>query len=170
MDSAGCVYIADTNNYRIRKSPAQPSLPWRAMAGSHFRGTAARTAAGLNSPFGVAVDSDFNIYIADTYNQRVRMVAYGTGIIGTIAGTGVKSFTSDGAAATAALALPTGIAVDSSAMVYLADSDNNRIGTIASAQIATIAGNGDEDSPAIQAVRRVRSWTLRRLWRSLETR
>ncbi len=145
VDSAGGVYIADTNNYRIRKIAGTAISTVAGNGLQSFSGDGGQaTAAGLDSPFGVAVDSDFNIYIADTYNQRVRMVAYGTGIIGTIAGTGVKSFTFDGAAATAALALPTGIAVDSRATVYLADSDNNRIRTIASAQIATIAGTGDE--------------------------
>jgi Bacterial Ig-like domain (group 3)/MBG domain (YGX type)/NHL repeat len=145
VDSTGGVYIADTNNYRIRKIAGTTISTVAGNGAQSFSGDGGQaTAAGLDSPFGVAVDSGFNIYIADTYNQRVRMVAYGTGIIGTIAGTGVKSFTSDGAAATAAFALPTGIAVDSRATVYVADSDNNRIRTIASAQIATIAGTGDE--------------------------
>ena len=145
VDSAGGVYIADTNNYRIRKIAGTAISTVAGNGVQSFSGDGGlATTAGLDSPFGVAVDSNLNIYIADTYNQRVRMVTYGTGIISTIAGTGVKSFTSDGAAATAALALPTGIAVDSAATVYVADSDNNRIRTVASSQIATIAGTGDE--------------------------
>ena len=145
VDSAGGVYIADTNNYRIRKITGSAISTVAGNGVQAFSGDGGQaTTAGIDSPFGVAVDSAFNIYIADTYNQRVRMVAYGTGIIATIAGTGVKNFTSDGAAAAAALALPTGIAVDSSATVYVADSDNYRIRSIASGQIATIAGTGDE--------------------------
>jgi sugar lactone lactonase YvrE len=145
VDSAGGVYIADTNNYRIRKIAGTAISTVAGNGVQSFSGDGGQaTAAGLDSPFGVAVDSNFTIYITDTYNQRIRIVAYGTGIIGTIAGTGLKGFTSDGAAAAAALALPTGIAVDNSATVYVADSDNNRIRTIAAAHIATIAGNGGE--------------------------
>ena len=145
VDSVGGIYIADTNNYRIRKIAGAIISTVAGNGLQAFSGDGGlATTAGIDSPFGVAVDSAFNIYIADTYNQRVRMVANSSGIIGTIAGTGAKNFTSDGAAATAALALPTGIAVDSSATVYVADSDNNRIRTIASAQITTIAGTGGE--------------------------
>jgi len=145
VDSAGGVYIADTNNYRIRKIAGTAISTVAGNGVQSFSGDGGQaTAAGLDSPFGVAVDSAFNIYIADTYNQRVRMVAFATGIIGTIAGTGAKNFTSDGVAAAAALALPTGIAVDSFGTVYVADSDNNRIRTIAGGQIATIAGTGDQ--------------------------
>ncbi len=145
VDSAGGVYIADTNNYRIRKIAGTAISTVAGNGLQSFSGDGGLAmAAGIDSPFGVAVDSAFNIYIADTYNQRVRMVSNSTGIIATLAGTGVKNFTSDGVAATAALALPTGIAVDSSATVYVADSDNNRVRAIASGQIATIAGTGGE--------------------------
>ncbi|MGA2889000.1 MAG: choice-of-anchor D domain-containing protein [Terracidiphilus sp.] len=145
VDSAGGIYIADTNNYRIRKIAGTTISTVAGNGVQSFSGDGGQaTAAGIDSPFGVAVDSAFNIYIADTYNQRVRMVAYATGVISTIAGTGVKNFTSDGVASTAALALPTGIAVDSFGTVYVADSDNNRIRAIASGQIATIAGTGEE--------------------------
>ena len=145
VDSNGNVYIADTNNNRIRviSGTAINTVAGNGLqAYSGDGGPAA--AAGLDSPNGVAVDAAFNIYIGDTHNQRVRLVTFSTGIITTLAGTGVKGFTGDGPAGAAALARPQGVAVDASGNVYLADSDNNRIRTISGGAVTTIAGNGAE--------------------------
>jgi sugar lactone lactonase YvrE len=145
IDSNGNLYIADTNNHRIREISGA-TINTVAGDGEQFYsgdGGPAK-AAGLDSPNGVAVDGSFNIYIGDTHNQRVRMVTFATGIIATLAGTGVKGFTGDGAATSAALARPSGVAVDSSGNVYVADSDNNRIRTVAGSTLTTIAGNGSE--------------------------
>ena len=72
------------------------------------------------------------------------MVTNSTGNITTLAGTGVKGFNSDGPVASAELARPRGVAVDTSGNVYLADSDNNLIRTISGGNVTTIAGNGFE--------------------------
>ena len=73
------------------------------------------TSAALNNPFGVAVDSSGNVYIGDCGNHRIRMLSISTGIISTIAGTGTSSYSGDGGAATSAtLKSPQGVAVDSS--------------------------------------------------------
>lgn len=145
LDSGGNLYIADTNNHRIRKIAAGVITT---VAGSEDQGFSGdgglATAAGLDSPGGVAVDASFNIYISDTLNQRIRMVTYSTGIITTLAGTGVKGFNSDGSALTTELASPRGLALNSSGTVYFADSDNNRIRTVAGGQVVTIAGTGIE--------------------------
>jgi sugar lactone lactonase YvrE len=145
VDSSGNIYVADTNNHRIREISGTTITTVAGDGEQFYSGDGGlATAAGLNSPDGVAVDAAFNIYIGDTNNQRVRMVAAGTGMITTIAGTGVKGFTADGPAGSAALARPQGVAVDASGKVYLADSDNDRIRTINSGTVTTIAGSGAE--------------------------
>jgi hypothetical protein len=145
VDSKGNVYIADTNNHRIREISGTTISTVAGDGEQTYSGDGIpATASGLDSPRGVAVDAAFNVYIGDTLNQRVRMVTFSTGIISTLAGTGVKGFSSDGAAASAALARPRGVAVDATGNVYLADSDNDRIRTITGGTVTTIAGNGSE--------------------------
>lgn len=145
VDSKGNVFVADTNNFRIREISGGKISTVAGDGSQGFSGDGGlATAAGLDSPNGVAVDSAFNLYIGDTHNQRVRMVAAATGIITTIAGTGSKAFTGDGTATSSALARPRGVAVDSTGTVYIADSDNNRIRKISGATLATIAGDGTE--------------------------
>ena len=74
----------------------------------------AATSAKLNNPHGVALDSSGNVYIADIDNNRVRKVTVSTGIISTIAGTGVAGYSGDGGAATSAkMTNPVGVALDS---------------------------------------------------------
>ena len=74
------------------------------------------------------MDGSGNIYIADPYNDRIRKVAVATGLISTVAGTGVAGYNGDGIAATTAqLYVPSGVAVDSSGNIYIADSYNGRI-------------------------------------------
>ncbi|NCX95534.1 MAG: hypothetical protein EBX41_03830, partial [Chitinophagia bacterium] len=109
----------------------------------------AATAASLNNSWGVAVDASGNVYIADADNHRIRKVNT-SGVISTIAGngyhdsTGRGGYSGDGGAATAAsLYHPTGVAVDASGNVYIADADNDRIRKVnTSGVISTIAGNG----------------------------
>ena len=86
-----------------------------------------------------------NVYIADSWNHRIRKVTVSTGIITTIAGTGSGSYSGDnGAATSAALYYPWGVALDASNNIYIADSNNNRIRkvTVSTGIITTIAGTG----------------------------
>jgi sugar lactone lactonase YvrE len=143
VDSKGNVYIADTDNNRIREIVGTTINTVAGNGLQIYSGDGGlATAAGIDSPNGVAVDAQFNLYIGDTHNQRVRMVTVATGIITTLAGTGFKGFTADGPSSAAALARPLGVAVNGSGNVYVADSDNNRIRSIGGNSVTTIAGNG----------------------------
>ncbi len=91
--------------------------------------------AALNIPYDVAVDGQGNIFIADAGNNRIRKVSP-SGVITTLAGTGVNSFSGDGGAGSqATLNFPWGLAVDSTGTLYIADRVNSRVRTIAGAAV-----------------------------------
>jgi trimeric autotransporter adhesin len=148
VDSAGDLYIADVGNQRVRiVSAATGTITTIAGNGtSGFSGdTGAATSAELNNPNGVTVDSAGNLYIADSGNQRIRVVSAATGLITTIAGDGTGGFSGDNGAATSAeLNNPDSVAVDGAGDIYIADTLNNRIRMVSAATgtITTIAGNG----------------------------
>ena len=141
IDSAGNLYIADTDSHRIRKARPDGIIVTIAGIGqAGFSGDGAlATAAALNSPRGVAADSDGNVFIADTGNNRIRQITP-DGIMETIAGQDGPAFSGDGGPAVSArLNAPAGLVLDGSGDLYLADSGNNRVrrlvpdGTIAPA-------------------------------------
>jgi uncharacterized repeat protein (TIGR01451 family) len=103
------------------------------------------TSASLYYPDGVALDSSGNLYIADTWNNRVRKVST-SGTISTVAGNGTAGFSGDGGPATSAsLRYPDGIALDSSGNLYIADTSNMRVRKVStSGTISTVAGNDTE--------------------------
>ena len=147
VDASGNIYIADTNNHRIRKISGGTISTIAGDGEELFAGDGgAATAAALDSPTGVAVDANGNVYIADRLNQRIREVSAGN--ISTIAGSGTVSFAGafggDGANATAAsLARPSGVSVDASGNVYIADTENQRIREVSSTgTIGTVIGSG----------------------------
>ena len=138
MDAAGNLYIADTNNNRIRKV-ANGVITTYAGGGSVFGDNGPAASAQLIQPHGVAVDISGSVYIADTDNERIRKVA--SGVITTVAGSGSAGFAGDGAAATSAsLFFPQGVFVDSGGNIYIADTSNNRIRKVAAGVITTVAG------------------------------
>jgi len=148
VDGAGNLYIADTNNNRVRKVTAATGII-TTLAGSAFVGYfgdgGPATSASLSHPSGVAVDGAGNVYIADTADHAIREVTLATGLINTVAGTGSPGYTGDGAAATAAqLNTPYTVALDASGNLYISDTGNNRIRevVVASGNIGTVAGNG----------------------------
>ena len=154
-DSSGNLYIADQNNHRIRKVTASTGIISTIVGtgtSSYSGDSGLASSATLNTPLGVAYDTADNLYIADTYNQRIRKVS--AGVIYTVAGSGATgsssgSFIGENVQATSAtLNQPYGIATDSSNNVYIADSFNNRIRkiTVATSVIATIAGGGGTGS------------------------
>ena len=147
LDGAGNIYIADTNNHRIRKVTIATGII-TTVAGNgtqFFSGDGGPAiAAGLDSPNGVAVDGAGRVYIADTHNQRIRLIAT-DGTISTFSGTGAAGFGGDGAsAASASLAHPTALALDAQGNIYIADSNNQRIREVTGGTINTVAGNGTQ--------------------------
>ena len=148
LDSSGDIYIADTNNDVIRKVTASNDIIMT-VAGSGSAGYSgdkgAATSAKLTIPDSVAVDSSGNIYIADTGNNVIREASASSGDIATIAGNGTSGYSGDNGAATSAkLSIPNGVAVDSSGNTYVADTGNNVIREIvaSSSEIKTVAGTG----------------------------
>jgi uncharacterized protein (TIGR03437 family) len=146
VDGAGNIYIADIANSRVRKVTLSGSISTVAgsgVAGYSGDGGAAVTAM-LSGPQAVALDASGNLVIADTQNRRIRSVNASTGIITTIAGTGVQGFSGDGGLATAAMVWqPVDLAVDAAGNIYFADSSAQRVRKISTnGIITTVAGNG----------------------------
>ncbi|MBI3250188.1 MAG: PD40 domain-containing protein [Deltaproteobacteria bacterium] len=144
VDSAGNLFISDYATHRIYKLTANGifiPVAGTGVAGYSGDGGAATNAA-LYYPDGSAVDSGGNLFIADEYNHRIRKVS--NGIITTVAGTGAAGYNGDGGAATSAtLNYPSGVAVDSAGNLFIADSHNHRIRKVASnGIISTVAGTG----------------------------
>jgi uncharacterized protein (TIGR03437 family) len=130
VDSAGNLFIADTMNHRIAKVSAASGIistvAGTGQAGVSGDGVAAVSAA-LNTPRGLAVDDNGNIFIADTGNNLIRQVMP-DGTIYTIAGQAAGGFAGDGGMALPALLdAPAGIVEDGSGNLYFADSGNNRV-------------------------------------------
>ena len=164
VDGAGNLFIADTNNHRIRKVDSAGVITTVAGTGERFGGFGTFSGDGgpaiqaaLNGPSGVAVDGAGNLFIADRYNHRIRKVD-SAGVITTVAGTGEFGFSGDGGPAIqAALNGPSGVAVDGAGNLFIADSDNHRIRKVDSAGvITTVAGTGEsgfggDGGPAVEA-------------------
>jgi sugar lactone lactonase YvrE len=138
VDGAGNVYIADSNNHRVRKvTPAGVITTVLGTGTPDFP----PTSASLALPTAVAVDSAGNLFVADTFNHRVQVVLAATGAVTTIAGTGTQGQGGDGIPGnTSALAYPYGVAVDSAGALYIADSQNHRVRKVVGGTITTIAG------------------------------
>jgi uncharacterized protein (TIGR03437 family) len=127
VDAAGNIYVADTQGRRIVEYSA--GGVYTTIAGNGYGEFSGDNGPGPNAalydPMGLALDSSGNVYIADTFNGRIRKVTP-SGIINTIAGTGALYFSGDGGPANqAAMYFPHGVAVDSSGNVYITDTFNS---------------------------------------------
>ncbi|MGW2963883.1 NHL domain-containing protein [Streptomyces sp. NPDC001220] len=159
VDSSGTLYFSDYNNHRVRKITTDGRISTVAGTGTAgFSGDGGpATAAQLNLPLGVAVDSTGVLYVAEYNNHRVRKITT-DGKISTVAGTGSAGFKGDGGPAVSAqLTRPRGLAVNDAGDLYIADSGNQRIRKIAAdGKISTVAGTGTagfggDDGPAASA-------------------
>lgn len=143
VDDSGNVYIADTYNNRIRKVNTAGII--NTIAGndtaSYGGDGGPAIIAKLNNPTDIALDHLGNIYFTDRQNHRVRKINT-AGVISTVAGNGVWGYTGDGGPATTAqLFSPTGLTVDDTGNIYIADNSNCRIRKVNTAGIiSTIAG------------------------------
>ena len=151
LDDNGNIFISEMENNRvikIDKATKELIVIAGMVTNPGFGGDGELASeASLQSPHSVAVDKSGNVYIADTLNSRIRKVDSETGIITTIAGTGVVGFVGDeGLASRAHLAGPSGIAVSPDGNVYVVDTDNRRIRKLTPFEsewrITTVAGNG----------------------------
>ena len=160
VDPVGNLYIADTSNNRIRKVDTNGIIT--TVAGNGTSGSAGdgglATAANLNAPQGLALDSLGNLYIVDYNNYRIRKITAATGIITTVAGSGSQGYSGDGGQATSAqLNNAQGVAVDALGNLYIADGGNRRVRKVdTNGIITTLAGNGSccfsgDGDPAIGA-------------------
>jgi len=129
VDPEGNVYFIDTRNQRIRRIDAQGIITTIAGNGEvGYSGDGGpATDARLHSPEHLWVDAEGNVFVADTYNRRVRKIDT-DGIITTVAGNGSQSFSGDGGPATlAGLAKVSGVAVGPDGALYIADSAHDRV-------------------------------------------
>jgi sugar lactone lactonase YvrE len=146
-DAAGNVYSVDRGACVVRQiSPSGIGTIVAGTLGScgfNSDGISATTAQ-LNAPYGVALDSAGNIFIGDAGNNRVRKVTLSTGLISTVAGTGKCDFTGDGGLATAAtLCAPSGLVLDPTGRLFIADYSNFRVRLVnIKGIISTYAGTG----------------------------
>ena len=118
------------------------------VAGGFINDGKPATSSALQSPEGGRMDGAGNLYIADQFDHRLRKVST-TGVITTIAGTGIAGYSGDGGPAISAkISFPIDVAIDSAGNILFSDSGNNRIRKISTTGIiTTIAGNGSGDGP-----------------------
>ena len=145
VDASGNLYISDTVNHRIRK--VDPTGIITTIAGTGIAGYSGdggpATQARISFPRGLAVDASGSLYIAESYNHCIRKVDP-SGIITTVAGTGIGGYSGDGNPATQArISSPQSVAVDASGNLYIPDYANHRIRKVDSSSIiTTVVGAG----------------------------
>lgn len=137
IDTHGNIYVADTGNNRIRKITPEGVVSTVAGTGTAGYLDGPANAARFDGPIGVTVDTNGNIYVADTYNDRIRKINL-EGQVSTIAGAGRPGH-ADGDAATALLDTPCAVVVSADGSLYVADTGNNQLRKITqTGQVTTL--------------------------------
>ena len=154
VDGAENIFIADTGNNVIREVSSSGTITTVVGNGTECTPASATcgdggaaTSAQLSSPTGVFLDAAEDIFIADTFDNRIREVSASTSTINTVAGTGARGYSPDGSAATsAALDTPYGVFVDAAGDIFIADTDNFVIREVfaSTGNIQTVAGNNTQ--------------------------
>jgi sugar lactone lactonase YvrE len=143
VDASGNLYICDSLHNRVRM--VTPSGTISTIAGNGTRGYGGdggqATSAMLNVPLGIEVDAAGNVYIGDTFNHRVRKVTP-SGVITTIACTGVAGFNGDGPGPSAMLNSPRDMAAASDGSLYILDASNQRVRKLTAGVLLTVVGTG----------------------------
>ena len=154
LDAGGSLYVAAGNSaFRVTPAGVVTKIAGSASAGTFSGDGGPAINAGFSVVEGIAVDNDGNVYLCDTYNNRIRRITT-DGIVQTIAGGNDAGFAGDnGPAASALINQPTNIATDFIGNLYISDSLNYRIRKIAlDGKITTVAGKGPCcDSPNISS-------------------
>lgn len=141
VDATGNIFVADFNNNLIRKITAAGVVTTLAGSGSAGNVNGTGSAASFNGPRGVAVDAAGNVYVADANNNLIRKIT-SAGVITTLAGNGSAGNIS-GAGTATSFYYPSGIAVDATGNVFVADANNNLIRKITpDGTVTSVAGSG----------------------------
>jgi len=138
LDAKGNLFVADTGNNRIRKVTPQGLVSTVAGEGTAGYIDGPATQAQFDGPIGVAVDAAGNVYVADTYNDRIRKITT-DGNVSTVAGNGLGY--ADGPAGSALFDTPCGIASAPDGTLIVADTGNHRLRKIANGQVTTLPVN-----------------------------
>ncbi len=141
IDSSNYLYVADTGNDTIRKiTPGGAVSTLAGLAGNYGSADGTRSGALFGNPRGVAVDTNGNVYVADTSNETIRKITP-AGAVTTLAGL-VNSFgIADGTGSGARFNFPTALAVDTSGNIFVADDQNSAIRKVTpSGVVTTLAG------------------------------
>jgi sugar lactone lactonase YvrE len=160
LDSQGNMYITDSRNQRIRRVDAVTGIitsvagtgrfAFEGDGGSPMAASFEMQEANDNPEPGgsITVGPDGVLYLADTFNNRVRRIDFANGLVTTVAGAGAAGFAGDGGSAAAALLnRPRDVELGPDGRLYIADTDNHRIRAVnlVSGVIETVAGNGTPD-------------------------
>lgn len=152
IDRSGNIIVADTSNNRVRKIAADGKVTTLAGTGVAGYRDGKADEAEFDGPIGIAVDKHGNVFVADTYNDRIRRIS-AEGIVTTIAGTGSPGF-ADGDALAGQLDTPSGVALDDDGNVFVADTGNSAVRRITGqGQISTVSARsrvGNAESFALR--------------------
>ena len=144
-DADGSVYWGDCSG-RTRRCDGATGIVTTVLGGTHVHDGEAATEGYINGIAGIDVAPDGRIYLADAWNQRIRVVEPATGIIGTVAGNGARAYGGDNGPATEAyLGNPHDVSVDPEGRVVIADTRHSHVRRVApDGIIRVVAGTGQE--------------------------
>jgi sugar lactone lactonase YvrE len=149
VDPVGNIYVADTYNDAIRMVGRDRTVKTIAGLPGEPGSMDGKTAARFSHPLGLAVDAQFNVYVADSINNTIRKITTDS-VVTTIAGSAGIPGSTDGTGAAARFSSPSGLAIDTNGFIYVTDAYNSTIrkmtpdGTVITlAGTATLIGSVD---------------------------